>query len=310
MGKAAQIEVENPDTEADDDTIVDDELDTDTDPEDDTPEKGDESDDEGDEGASDDEGADTDEADELVVSIGGESQAADDDQNRAPEWVRELRKSNREKDRRIRELEQQVTAKPGPQAVVVGDKPTLESYDYDAEKFERDLEAWHTRKREADEQQRARAAADEQLQKQWQSRIDAVTKASTELKVKDSEDAAQAFDDTFSIVQRGIVLGGPDDPKASALLRYALGKNPKKAKELAAINDPVKFTYAVAKLETQLKVTPRKTAPTPDRAVRSSVAGASSVDNQLERLRTEAAKTGDFSKVHQYRQQLKAKDRK
>lgn len=132
--------------------------------------------------------------------------------------------------------------------------------------------------------------------------------AASGLKVSDYDDASQAFEDTFSIVQQGIVIGGPEDPKASALLRYALGKNPKKAKELAAIKDPVKFAFAVAKLETQLKVTPRKSAPPPDRQVRSSVAGATAVDNQLARLQAEADKTGDRSKVAAYlRQKNKAK---
>lgn len=248
--------------------------------------------------------------DELVVSLGEASDPADDEQQRAPEWVRELRKSNREKDRRIRELEQRVAqAAPAQQAIVVGDKPTLEGCDFDADKFERDLEAWHARKVEADRQTREREQAQQQDQQRWQTRLEAVTKAATGLKVRDHEDAQASFEDAFSIVQQGIVLGGPEDAKTSALIRYALGKNPKKAQELAAIKDPVKFAFAVAKLETQLKVTPRKSAPPPDGQVRSAVAGAAAVDNQLERLRQEAAKTGDYSKVLAFKNQQKAKQR-
>lgn len=248
--------------------------------------------------------------DEVIVSIGDEPAANDEEEHRAPEWVRDLRKSNREKDRRIRELEQQAArGAPAPQPVVVGDKPTLIGCDFDAEKFEGDLEAWHTRKREAEDQQRQRKQTEDQQRAQFQTRIDAVVTAAKTLKVADYEDASNAFEDTFSLVQQGIVVGGPEDPKSSALLRYALGKNPKKAKELAAISDPVKFAFAVAKLETQLKVTPRKSAPAPDTPVRSSVAGAAAVDNQLQRLRDEAAKTGDFSKVMAYRNQNRAKQR-
>lgn len=95
-------------------------------------------------------------------------------------------------------------------------------------------------------------------------------------------------------------MGGPDDAKTSALLRYALGKNPKKAKELAAITDPVKFTFAIAKLEDKLKVAPRKTAPPPDTVVRSSVAGSAAVDSALKRLQDQADKTGDRTKVAAY----------
>lgn len=253
------------------------------------------------------------EADEVVISIGDEP-APEDDDKRAPEWVRDLRKSNRELVRRQRELEAEnarLKGAAGGQSadVVVGEKPTLAGCDFDAEKFEADLEAWHTRKREADEQQRKRQQVEEQQQAQWQGRIDAVKKAATTLKVKDYDDAAQTFEDSFAPIQQAIILDGPEDPKTSALLRYALGKNPKKAKELAGIQNPVKFAFAVAKLEAQLKVTPRKQAPTPDKVVRSSVAGAAAVDNELERLRKEAEKTGDLSKVFAYRQQQRAKQR-
>ena len=47
--------------------------------------------------------------DEVVVSIGEEAPPAEEEV-RAPEWVRELRKTNREKERRIRELEARLTA--------------------------------------------------------------------------------------------------------------------------------------------------------------------------------------------------------
>ena len=249
--------------------------------------------------------------DEVVVSIGDEPAAgADEEENRAPEWVRDLRRSNRDKDRRIRELEQQAArGAPAQQVVLVGDKPTLEGCDYDAEKFEEGLEAWHSRKRGVEDQQRQRQQSEEQQRAQFQTRIDAVRTAATTLKVADYEGASSAFEDTFSLVQQGIVVGGPEDPKGSALLRYVLGKNPKKAAELAAIKDPVKFAFAVAKLETQLKVTPRKPAPAPDTQVRSSVAGAAAVDNQLQRLRDEAAKTGDFSKVMTYKNRNRDKQR-
>lgn len=263
------------------------------------------------EGSAAGEGPDAD-GDEVVISFGEESPASSEDENRAPEWVRELRKSNREKDRKLREQEAEIARLKGtgqPAATVVGEKPTLEGCDFDTGKFEQALDAWHARKREADDQASAKTRSEEQQRAHWQTRIDAVTKAGAALKVKDYEDAATAFEDQFSIVQQGIVIGGPDDPKTSALLRYALGKNPKKAKELASITDPVKFAFAVAKLETQLKVTPRKAAPAPDTPVRSAVPGAAAVDNQLERLRAEAAKTGDLSKVIAYKNAQRNKQR-
>jgi hypothetical protein len=89
--------------------------------------------------------------DEVVVSIGEEAPPTEEEV-RAPEWVRELRKTNREKERRIRELEAKLTAtttenKP---VVTMGPKPKLEDHDYDADRYEQALDAWHERKRQHD----------------------------------------------------------------------------------------------------------------------------------------------------------------
>jgi len=60
-------------------------------------------------------------------------------------------------------------------------------------------------------------------------------------------------------------------------------------------------------LETKLKVTSRKTAPAPEKTIKGSGALSGSSDSQLERLREEAARTGDMSKVVAYKQKLKRK---
>jgi len=242
---------------------------------------------------------------EVVVTLGDEPPAEDEDHRQAPDWVRELRKANREKDRRIRELEQRVAAAaPVAAPVVVGTKPTLAACDYDEDRFDKELEAWHLRKRDADEAQRKKDEQARAAQDAWQAKLADYGRAKTALKVADFEDAEAVAQEVFSVAQQGIMLSGAEN---AALLVYALGRNPKKARELAAITDPVKFSFAVAKLETQLKVTPRKSAPVPERTVRGSAPISGSVDSNLERLRAEAEKTGDLTKVHQYRQQLRSK---
>ena len=275
------------------------EIDADMDADDGQGEEGDESEEEGEEG------------DEIVVTLGDEPAAEEEDQSRAPEWIRGLRKSNREKDHRIRELEKQVaSATPAPQPVVLGPKPKAEDFNFDTEKYEQELDAWYAKKSQVDEAQRAQTQAAEQQQQKWASRIDAVGKAASALKVSDHDEAVQAFEDAFSPIQIGIVMGGPDEAKTTAALRYALGKNPKRAKELASITDPVKFAIALGKLETQLKVTPRKAAPAPERVIRSSVAGAAAIDKPLERMREEARRTGDYSKVTNYQREQREKSNK
>lgn len=109
------------------------------------------------------------------------------------------------------------------------------------------------------------------------------------------------------MTQQGIIVSGADNP---ALVTYALGKDSAKLAELKAITDPVKFAFAVSKLETQLKVTPRKPASAPEAVVKSNTRTSGSVDSQLERLRAEADRTGDYTHVFRYKQQLKAKQAK
>ena len=237
--------------------------------------------------------------DEIVISIGEES-PPQEEEARAPKWVRELRKSNREKERKIRELEAQLTANvTETKPVALPAKPTLEGCDYDSDEYENKLAAWYEQKREYDAAEAQIEAQRDAEAKEWQDKLNSYAKAKASLKVRDYEDAEAFALDTFNVTQQGIVLQGAENP---AHLIYALGKSQKRAKELASINDPVKFAFAVAKLETQLKVTNRKAAAAPERTITSGGGRISgSVDSHLERLREEALKTGDLSKVMAYK---------
>lgn len=241
--------------------------------------------------------------DDVVVSIGEES-PPQEEETRAPEWVRELRKANREKERKIRELEAKLNATATEtKPVALGPKPTLESCDYDSDEYETKLANWYEQKRHADAAEAEAQAQRDAEAKAWQDKLDAYAKARASLKVRDYEDAEAVALETFNVTQQGIVLQGSDNP---ALIIYALGKNSTKAKELASITDPVKFAFAVAKLETQLKVTNRKAAAAPERTISTGGGRISgSVDSTLDRLREEALKTGDMSKVMAYKRSKK-----
>jgi hypothetical protein len=244
-----------------------------------------------------------DEPDEVVVSIGEEAPPPEE-QTQAPEWVRELRKTNRELQRQNRELQNKLqTTSTETKPVVLGVKPKLEDHDYDADKFEAALADWFERKRKSDEMQAAQEAEVMNQQKAWKARLDDYGKAKAELRVKDFEDAEAVAQQIFNITQQGIVVQGANN---SALVIYALGKNPKKAKELSDIKDPVKFAFAVANLERELKVTNRRAAPAPERIVSGTGRSSGAVDSTLERLREEAARTGNMTKVTQYRRQKRS----
>lgn len=245
------------------------------------------------------------EPDEVTVTIGDDA-PADPEPERAPEWVRELRKSHRELQRKVREYEEKAAQTVAPAAIpTLGAKPKLEDHDYDTDKYEAALEAWYRQKDTVEAARKQAEAQAEAQRKAWQDKLEGYAKAKAELRVKDYEDAEATVQESLNTVQQGVLLQGADNP---ALVVYALGKNPKKAKELAAISDPVKFAFAVAKLEAQLKVNPAKRPPAPERAVTGGSAPISgTTDSTLDRLRAEAERTGDMTKVIRYRQQLREK---
>lgn len=98
--------------------------------------------------------------DEYSLRIGDEeiplTEEDDDhvDGQPAPQWVKDLRKNNREKDKELRELRrqlEQIQTKPAeqqqPQSDVIPPKPTLESCDYDEVAFEQAVTDWHEKKK-------------------------------------------------------------------------------------------------------------------------------------------------------------------
>jgi len=262
---------------------------------------------------SDDEDSDTeaeaDDADEdegfVAVTIGEEAPPPEDEETeRAPEWVRDLRNQYREEKRRNKELQEQLAKTTGAtKAAELGEKPTLEKVDYDTERYEKELAAWYERKREHDEVEAARQAEAQAADQEWKQKLEGYQSAKATLKVRDYDEAEDVVQDAFNVTQQGMILQGAENP---ALLVYALGKNSKRAKELASIKDPVKFAFAVARLETQLKVTKRKASSKPDPKITGTGRVSGAVDSTLERLRADAERTGDYSKVFQYKKQKRS----
>jgi uncharacterized membrane protein len=242
--------------------------------------------------------------DDVVVSIAGE-EPDEEDKQPAPQWVRDVRKRNRDLQRENRELQERIKAANPVEQVALGTKPTLETCDFDTNVYESQLEQWYTRKREVEDRERVIQQQQEAEQEAWKAKINNYSSSKQTFGVADYDEAEAVVNDTLSIAQQGILLQGSENP---VQLIYALGKNPKKAKELAELKDPVQFSFAVAKLETRITVEKKKsTPPPPERRVSGTGAMSGTVDSSLERLRADAAKTGDFTKVLAYKNQLKNK---
>lgn len=246
------------------------------------------------------------EAEELTLTIGDEK-PEEEEERKAPEWVRELRKSDREKTRRIRELEQALkAASPAAATPRLGPRPKLEEFDYDTEKYEAAVDSWLEKKAEVDRVEREREAAERKQQEEWQGRLDAYKKRKEALAFPDVDDAEETAKTALSELQQAIIVDATESPE---LVMYALGKHPSKLQQLASMQNPARFAVAIGRLEASLKVTGKKPSPPPpEKTVRpGGAAGVASLDNTLEKLREEAERTGNYSKVIAYRKQKQAK---
>jgi hypothetical protein len=251
-----------------------------------------------------DEVAEEDDLGEVTVSIGDEESTTsevDEEVKAAPQWVKDLREKTKEDARKIRELEQALKSKETvEQLPKLQDKPTLESCDFDTEVFEANLEKWHIDKRVHDDELAKKTAEANKANEEYQSKVKLYQENKTKLKVPDYADAEAEVLAKFDVTQQGIIVNYAKKPE---VLVYALGKNPKALSELASIKDPIKYAFAVAELETKLKVTPRKAPPPEGKLTGSGSQGTA--DATLARLRAEAEKTGNYTKVVAYKKQMK-----
>lgn len=238
----------------------------------------------------------------INVVIGDEDDENGEDGKPAPQWVKGLRQQHRDQAKRLRELEDENKRLKAPAAAAptVGAKPTLEGCGYDDAKFEAELTAWYESKRKVDEAEAAKKAKADAEAAAWQKKLDSYKNDTSKLNAPDFDVAEEVVRQRLDVTQQGIIIQGSDNPR---LVVYALGKNPKKAEELAAIKDPLQFAFAVAKMETQMKIsTGKKAPPAPDKPLNGGSGNLSGgVDSQLESLREEAAKTGDYTKLNKYK---------
>lgn len=229
-------------------------------------------------------------------------------QPRESKTFQEIRKmangALKDKRRLERELEELRAKLPKPEPTL-GAKPTLDQFDYDESRFSEAYDNWMEQKAAMDradqqrlDEQRRQQEEIENFKKSYKTRAES-------LGVADFNEAEAEVGSMLNQTQSGLLMRGADDPAA---LVYALSKSPAKLIELSHITDPVKFTVAVAKLEIALSArkSPRP-APEPRVSSERSATGHSASASQLEKLRDEAAKTGDYSKVVAYKKQMAAK---
>jgi len=245
----------------------------------------------------------SDEDEGFVITFDGDApDPIEEEALEAPSWVKELRKKHREAEREKKQLEKELAlakAKLEPELESLPDKPKFEDFAYDEDKYDAALQEWHSNKLKHEARQQQQQQKAEAVQQKFVERREAYQARKSEIakKAPDMQEAEELVVAMFDETKQGILLTAADDP---AQLIYALGKNPKKLQDLASIDDPIRFTAEAAKLEARMKVTKRTPKATPERKVQGD-ASASSNESHLNKLREEAEKTGDYSKVIAYK---------
>lgn len=244
-----------------------------------------------------------DEADDdgFTISLGEEVVAEDEG---APDWVKDLRKENRRLAQELADAKRGAT----PKKQEVGPRPKLEDFDYDEDRHADAVADWVSAKSAAEAEERAAAEAAQTEQQAWQAELATYAQRKAELRIPDFEEAEDEVSTKLSHVQQAIIVKGADN---SAAVIYALGKHRQRLDALASIKDPVKFAFAVSKLERELKVTPKRTTPKPERRLNGGGAAPSaaggSVQKRIDALYAKMAGGGDVSAIRAQIRELEAR---
>jgi hypothetical protein len=194
--------------------------------------------------------------------------------------------------------------KPQPE-IVVGEKPTLESCEWNEDKFEAELDDWKERQRQADERANQHTEAQRKSAEAWQSTLTTYASKRAAFPVAAMDEAETAVTTTLSPTQQAIIVSVADNP---AKLILALGRSQSKLDTLSAVSDPLKFAAQIAKLEGEIKMPNRRPSAEPDKPQRGSAPlSGGNADKHREKLAKEARATGDRSALIAYDESLKQK---
>lgn len=244
---------------------------------------------------------------EIIIDVEQSSE-------KTPNWVTNLRKKARELEKENKRLRATAGTQKVP-AVFNKKKPELSDFEFDSEQYEEAYSDWLDEKRsyeaEIEELNRKKKEESDKIQQNWENKLTAYRASAEDFsKNNNIEDYGEAEETVSGILteqQAAIIVQGSSKPET---VIYGLYRNRKLLEEMAAINDPIDFSFAISKVEDKIKMKGRKPKSDPEKRVNDSgqsreLAG----DRNLEKLRAEAEKTGNYSKVRAYKQKLRDQNR-
>jgi hypothetical protein len=245
----------------------------------------------------------------LEISLGEESLTSEEEEEGTPAnpWVNDLRKKYRTLTKQNRKLEAELQSKAKTVAPVEEakplTKPTMESCDFDEQKFESAVDDYNESKRLASEKAEKSKTLAESQDKERQKPYDDYAKEKAALKMdKDKiEENEENVIEALSRDQQDWLIKWMAKP---AIMVQALGnvKVSEKLKELASITNEKEFVQKSLMLELQLKTsTSKRSKPKPEQSVK----GGSKPTGGLQKSYDAAISKGDYTQAAKLKQQLK-----
>ncbi|WP_203453232.1 phage capsid protein [Enterobacter hormaechei] len=203
----------------------------------------------------------------------------------APQWVKDLRKNNREKDKELRELRRQleqvqsrpIEQQPQQQTDSTPPKPTLESCEYDEAAFEQAMTDWHEKKSRAEQQMQQKERQQQEYQQRFQQRVEAHKQRAAKLPVKDYQEMEEIVRAEVPDLHKEILIHCADE--GSELIAYGLGKSQQLRQRVAAETDPIRAAFLLGQISKQVHLAPKpKKAIKPEPEVRGGGADAKQDD--------------------------------
>lgn len=216
----------------------------------------------------------------------------DEPDDQPTDLVKHLRQQLRSRDKEL------AAVRKGPQAeqpIEVGTEPDIEDFEFDSERFRAAHREWMQRGKDKDAQDQRAEQGQRQQNEAWQQVQTNYANKRAALKFADKDQVESAAFEALSPTQQAVIAKVASDP---ALLIYAVGKNPAKLEQLAAIDDPLVLAATIGRMGATLQMKKRTQAPEPEQIVRGGT--VKSGDKARDKLEAEASRTGDYSKLVGY----------
>lgn len=223
-----------------------------------------------------------------------------------------MRKTLREKELRLAELERIVQARTGtPEAPDPGPEPDEadEDIDFDQAKLKKKTIEWNekvnARKAWDAEQAKKRAAADQEIREIMDKYSS--TKAVFSKQVKGYDESEEAFKRMFDAPRQDAVFRNCSNPAKVIYLLHT--RYPDIMERLSKSNNRDEVVREVTKLEVTVKERKVGTPPKPGKRVSGSGSTVQGEDPRLTAARKKAEKTNNYDEVNRLRREIREKER-